>query len=464
MSNLGFQTVYRTLGTLPGMTCERSFFPDPALRGLLRKYNRRLFSYETKRPLAEFDVVAFSVTYEMDYLYVLEVLEFAGIPLARRDRGEGDPILVAGGAAITANPETLEPVLDIIFLGEAEVGGESLFQSLQSARREALSSEALLGMPQVHLPGRGQPAPQVYPALPDLVRHHAASCVLTPDTVFSDTALLEVTRGCPRRCSFCIAKDLYGSTRHISLETAVGYARTMRSHTDRIGLLGAGISDYDGLDELVAAVSQEGFEVTVSSLRFDKLTPSLLENLSLGRQRTLTLAPESFSRQQQRFLKKGFALRKIREGLDQALSVGFQKIKYYLMYGVPNEGEDSFAPLLEHVEEILPVLEKTGVTLELSFSILEPKPRTELARTPLASRDQVRRTERFLARNIPRSPAVRRSFPSFKMTYTSDLLSRGDAMVGQRLLDFYETRRPGQRFTVPYRDYLAEMDRLLGAH
>ncbi|MBI3893621.1 MAG: radical SAM protein [Candidatus Wallbacteria bacterium] len=460
MSNLGLQTVYRTLNSLPGVTCERAFLPESAEARVLKRHRSPLVSLETRRPLGQFQVLAFSITYEMDYLNVFEILELAGVPIASVDRGPHDPLVIAGGAAITANPLTMNPVFDLMFLGEAEVGGAELFRRVQAGYGDEMCDLAR-GLPQVYVPSDEVDPPERYPTLPDLESFYAASSILTPNTVFSDTALVELTRGCPRRCSFCIAKDLYGETRNLSVNKLLAYVETIRPFTDRIGLFGAGISDYEGIDGVVRALGDAGMDVTISSLRFDRLTPELLAVLRRGRQKSITVAPESFSQPVQRFLKKGFALHKVEEGLTRILEAGFERVKYYLMYGVPGEQPEDFDGLLEHVRAAVPRLEAAGTELELSFSILEPKPRTELARLAMATRDQTNRVEEYLRANVPRSGRVQVQWPSFQSTYLSDWLCRGDRAAGRRLLEFFRHRRPGQSFRLTYRDYLSEMDRIL---
>ncbi len=459
MSNLGFQTVYRALNRIPGVTCERAFLPEAAHIRDMERYGTPIFSLETRRPLNQFQVIAFSVTYEMDYLNVFQILRMAGIAAASEERDPRDPLLLAGGAAITANPLPVSEIFDLFFLGEAEAGGPELFRRLQEAQGEDL--EALTrDLPQVYVPSEDLAPPEEYPALPDLETDFAASSIITPLTVFSSTALVELTRGCPRRCSFCIAKDLYGATRNLSLETTLGYVESMRPYTDRFGLFGAGISDYDGIEKVVCALGEMGVEVTISSLRFDRLTPELLRVLRRGRQRSITVAPESFSQPVQRFLKKGFALRRVEEGLRLILDAGFERVKYYLMFGVPGEEPSDFEPLTEHLHKAIPDLERAGATLELSFSILEPKPKTALARLPMADRSTVRRTETFLRKNLPRSSRIEVQWPSYGQTCLSDWLSRGDRQAGRQLLRFHQ-ETPRKPFRLPYREYSAEMGRIL---
>ncbi len=171
------------------------------------------------------------------------------------------------------------------------------------------------------------------------------------------------------------------------------------------------------------------------------------------------MAPESFSQPVQRFLRKGFALGRIDDGLGRVLAAGFERVKYYLMYGVPGEVPDDFEPLVAHLTKWLPEFEKAGATLELSFSILEPKPRTELARLPMARRDEVRRTEEHLRRRLPHSARLEVQWPSFSEVFLSDWLSRGDREAGRKLAAAIESGRP---FRLTYREYLDEMGRILG--
>ncbi|MBI4871661.1 MAG: radical SAM protein [Candidatus Riflebacteria bacterium] len=461
MSNLGFQAVYRAINDTPGMTCERTFLPEAAQLRDLERYRLPLFSLESGRELSDFEVVAFTLTYELDYLNVLDILRLADIPAAAAERGPEHPLILGGGAALTANPRTMEPVFDALYLGELETSGPELFRRLRDGGRhdrDALGN----GLSQLWVPSSGRPPAAGYASVADLDRHFAASSIVTPRTVFADTALVELTRGCPRHCAFCLARELYGGARNLSEQAVLQYAARMRPHVDRLGLLGAGISDHPRLEAIAQGAEALGFGVNVSSLRFDRLTPGLLQTLRHSGQRSLTLAPESFSRPIQRFLRKGFALRQVDEGVARVLEAGFERLKYYVMIGVPGEQPDDFEPLFEHLRRWMPRFERAGATLELSFSILEPKPRTELALLTMADRADVKRTERLLRAGLPRSRRLEVQWPSFAETTLTDWLGRGDAEVGRRLLAATADLPRAGAFRLPYREYLDEMDRILG--
>jgi radical SAM superfamily enzyme YgiQ (UPF0313 family) len=452
MSNLGLQVNYRAINEVAGVTCERAFLPDPAWdTGPGRGGRAPVLSMETRRPLSDFHVVAFSITYELDYLNVVRILDRVGIPALKERRRPGSPLILAGGAAPTANPATLSDLVDVFWIGESEAHVSAMIEALAAGWGSPDLLAALARLPHVHVPGINAYR-DVYTGIRqfDLDRHPAVSQLLTPDTVFASTGLIEVTRGCKWPCRFCIARTLYGPVRKLSRPVVESYARRIGDYTRKLGLFGAGISDYEGLDDLIVGLAGGGFEVGVSSLRIAAMTPRLLDALHRAGQRTVTVAPESFSQRILRRMAKGVNHVLLHRGLSELARSSMERVKTYLMVGIPGEDESDLALARQIIE---PYARKSRCTWELSYSILEPKPHTPFESFRVASRAEIEARLSFLRRDLARVPRVKLSVPGFRETVLCDYLCRGDADVGREIVAQIEGSGSG-RFQLPYARYL----------
>ena len=287
MSNLGFQSVYQGLNALPDVLCERAFLPDDQDAEELERTGRPLGSFETGTPLRDFDALAFSVSFENDYLFVLKVLRLAGIPLRVRDRGPRDPIVILGGAASFLNPEPLAPFADLIAVGEGEALVPPMMDALLGASDPRAGLDALAPKDGFYVPSRyevryhGDGTVAAYDGPGPVVRQRGwpgkmalpQSIVLTPHTEMSMKFMVEISRGCPCMCRFCWAGYNYLPVRGFSREEIVGRARQVRAHTNRIGLVSTAVCDHPEVDGIVDDLAALDYEVSVASLRLDDLTP-----------------------------------------------------------------------------------------------------------------------------------------------------------------------------------------------
>jgi radical SAM superfamily enzyme YgiQ (UPF0313 family) len=291
----------------------------------------------------------------------------------------------------------------------------------------------------------------------ELDDHPATSQCITPDTVFSSTGLVEVTRGCKWPCRFCIARTLYGPVRKLSRPVVDAYARSMAPYTRKLGLFGAGISDYEGLGDLIGGLAGEGFTVSVSSLRIAAMTPELLGALYHAGQKTVTVAPESFSQRILKRMAKGVNHVLLHRGMEELTRSSMARVKCYLMLGIPGEDESDLSLVREIVE---PYARRSTCQWEVSFSILEPKPHTPFESFALATRAEVEDRIRYLRRLMSGVPRVTLNLPSFNDTFLCDWLSRGDRRVGREIVR--QMRESGsERFRLSYRDYLDDMGDML---
>ena len=324
MSNLGFQAVYSLCNAFPDVVCERAFLPESAEMKEYEKTGTSLLSLESQRPLADFDVVAFSVSFENDYLNLPVIFELSAIPPFSSERGATFPLIIAGGAALFLNPEPVAELLDIACVGEAEAILPAFLELLRAEqgieRGELLVRASLL--PGIYVPSRytvfhdgrrvtaitaydGAPSPVKRVWEPDLGKSLASSTLFTPGTEFSDMYLIEVSRGCSRGCRFCAAGFIYHPYRRRPLEVLMEEAERGLAVKERLGLVGAAVSDHRDLGELCRFIADRGGKVSISSLRIDALDDDLLDILHAGGHKTVALAPEGGSQRLRDLIRKG---------------------------------------------------------------------------------------------------------------------------------------------------------------
>src|SRR4029453_17738652 len=313
MSNLGFQTIYRHLNAIPDVVCERVFLPDPEDLDEMRRTGAAPFSLESLRPLTDFHMIGFSVTYEGDYINVLRILTMAGIPLRAAARRAHDPLVLMGGVGASSNPEPIAPFMDFVVVGEGEELVVELIAAYRDGYRERESFlDSLVALEGVYVPERhevvhgadgtvagvrprdGAPAIVTKRRLRNVNAFATVAAIKTPHAEYGHMALLEVGKGCGRGCRFCLEGQVYRPVRHRSVDTLRDIVVEMaRNGEKRVGLVGACVSDYPWIGDLLKIVEENGLELSISSLRADSLTPELVAALARGGHRTLTMAPEA---------------------------------------------------------------------------------------------------------------------------------------------------------------------------
>src|SRR5215831_5854802 len=407
MSNLGFQTVYERLNALPDAVCERVFFPDPEDLDELLRTGAEPFSLESLRPLREFDIVGFSVTYEGDYINVLRLLRMAGIPVRTADRAPGDPLVLMGGVCAFSNPEPLAPFMDEVAVGEGEelVGeivaayAESRAAGTDDLRSRVIGRLALLSgiyVPAAYDVGyasdgsiesvtpiaAGVPSVVIKRRVRDVNRFETRSLLKTPKAEYGHMALLEVGKGCGRGCRFCLECQVYRPVRHRSLEALRESVATIAKESKRVGLVGACVSDYPWIGELMQILEEYGMEVSISSLRADSLTEDLVASLQRGGHRTLTMAPEAGTERLRRVVRKVITDEQIYAACDLLRKYGIPNLKCYFMIGQPTETMEDVEAIPDLARRMLDRLRVPGPEghpfgkLTLSVSSFVPKPWT----------------------------------------------------------------------------------------
>jgi radical SAM superfamily enzyme YgiQ (UPF0313 family) len=459
MSNLGFQTIYRHLNALPDVVCERAFLPDPGDLTELQRTGAAPFSLESQRPLSDFHMVGFSVTYEGDYINVLRILGLAGIPLRAAERRSHDPLVLMGGVCAFSNPEPVAPFMDFVVVGE----GEELVGELIDAYRERYRDRAsfldlLLALPGVYVPERYEPsygpdgtltgvvpAPGAPPVvvkrrLRDVNAFRTIAAVKTPNAEYGHMALLEVGKGCGRGCRFCLEGQVYRPVRHRSVEALRATIEQLAAEGERrIGLVGACVSDYPWIGDLLKIVEDNGMELSISSLRADSLTEDLAAALARGGHRTLTIAPEAGTERLRRVIRKAISDEQILAACDLVRAQGIPNLKTYFMIGQPTETDEDVAAIVDlarRMLERLRALDPQGRPfgrLTLSVSSFVPKPWTPFQWAPFAGAGVLADKLEVIKRGVRPLGTVRVLHENPREAALQALLARGDRRVGDFL-------------------------------
>jgi radical SAM family uncharacterized protein len=462
MSNLGVHQIYSILNRRPDTACERVFLPDEDDFEEYEKTGTKLFCLESKRPVREFDILAFSVSFEQDYVNVLNILRLSGIPADKRERTKDDPLVVLGGICSFFNPEPLADFVDVVITGEGEeVAGE--FIDAYKMNRETGRQGLLRGLgkiPGVYVPefyeviyhedGTIRERKTLEPAAPDCIvkrtvkdfdRTPAATVILTPNTEFSDRYLSEITRGCGRHCRFCMAGYLYLPPRNLNADTAREQAIKADDLCGKIGLVGAALSDYPDINDLCAQI-QGG--VSVSSLRADSVSETLIERLALSGHKTISIAPEAGSERLRRVINKGITEEDILRAADMVFRHGIPNLKLYFIIGLPTETQDDVDAIILLARAVREVQLKHARPLgrigrvTLSVNSFVPKPFTPFQWEPMEPIESLNRKLRSLEKEVRMIGNMNIIHDLPKWEYVQALLSRGDRRVGKLIRAAHE--------------------------
>ncbi len=451
MSNLGFQTLYGLFNAEPEIVCERAVWEGPGWPVL---------SLESQRHLAEFPLWAVSIPFELDYLHLVPLIQQAGIPLWAADREDGDPLLLGGGVALSANPEPVAPFFDAVVIGEAEPVLEELLAVLRAARgqvrREILA--ALAAVEGVYVPLLHDGRPIVRRWARDLSTFATTSVVLTRQTEFGDVYLIEIARGCCWHCRFCLAGQITAPPRFRRLEQLRPQIEEGLRHRRRIGLIGAAVTDHPDLEAIIEEIRAAGGGVTVSSLRADQLSPQVLAGLQAGGLKTLTLAPEVGSARLAEAIGKGFGEETLLQGLDMADQAGLRYFKLYFMLGLPGETDTDVAAIVALVQRIRERFPRAS--LSLSVAPFVPKAHTPFQWAPLAPAAVLEGRLRHLKREL-QSLRVSVQGESVAWSRVQGVLARGDYRLAEVLARISSRsignwRRAMKYFRLDEKEYLRE--------
>jgi radical SAM superfamily enzyme YgiQ (UPF0313 family) len=476
MSNLGFQCIYRLINSIPEALCERAFLPEPEEQQELRRARHPLFCLESFHPLRDFDMVAFSLSFENDYPAVLTMLELAAIPLARDRRDDRYPLIIAGGVCAFLNPEPLADFIDLFIIGEGEevlprlIAAYRDHQDRATARGDMLA--ALARIEGIYVPAlyevsyhpsgtiasfvpRESAPPRITRAVASsLDRHPAHSAIITPFTEFSSMFLMEVSRGCPHGCNFCCLGSAYRPVRKRSLASLTATAALGMKAQCKIGLIGATLSDHPDLTSLCAFILEGGGSFSVTSLRIDLVNEDFIRLLKQSGHQTITLAPETGSEHLRKIIDKNLSDEQIFKTLEIIAAYRFRHIKLYFLIGLPGETASDIDCICDLTRRIQHHLIKANPrarhpeSITLSINAFIPKPGTPFQWHPFEEIASLQAKLKAIKNSLKKEKKVTVTWDLPKWSYLQCLLSRGDRRVGKILMAAHEL---GGSFLKAYR-------------
>lgn len=365
MSSLGYNILYNQINEQEKTLCERIIYPDT-------------HSIESNSPMKYYDILSFTLQFEEDYFNVLEMLKNANIPLKRKDRSENDPLIIAGGPCASSNPMPLSDYIDVFIIGE----GEFILNEFLDKFKNNSNLNQYLDIPGIYIPEYNNEVKIHLVDNMDNAYHITQPVISRCDdeefiSVFNNTIMLNVSRGCSRGCRFCMSSYLYRPVRETSYKKLIDIAIETRKNTDinKITLIGAAVSDYKDLEKLITGLENEGFQISTPSLRIESITTETLKSLKRSGLKTITLAPESISKLR-KVINKDILEKTIFTVIKNAVDLDF-KIKLYFLIGIPGETMEDIKELCEYMKKIADI-HYNPKNVKFSINPLIPKPHTPL--------------------------------------------------------------------------------------
>ena len=472
MSNLGWAILYDIVNQRPDALAERAFAPWSDMEDEMRRAGVPLYSLESKHPLAEFDLIGFSLPYETLYTNTLNLLDLAGIPLFAAGRGRRDPLIIAGGHS-TYNPEPMHAFIDAFVIGEGEEVIGEILDTLKAWKRSGEPRAALLrALSQiwgVYVPSlyeafyepdgtfshiekldEDAPLPVLKRIVPKLPKPHTRFIVPYIDTIHNRVPI-EIMRGCTRGCRFCQAGMTTRPVRERTVEEILDAIEEAIDYTgfEEVGLLSLSSSDYTHILELVKGVSERfgdrHLNISLPSLRIESFSVDLMESLQDSRRSGFTLAPEAATERMREIINKPVSTAQLLETAREIYSRGWTHIKLYFMIGHPSETIEDVQAIADLCKAVLAegrkvIGKRAQVTAGVSTFV--PKPHTPFQWVPCDTVDQILAKQALLKREL-RGPGLKLNWNSWQDTLLEAWLSRGDRRMAEVI---YEAWRRGAKF------------------
>ena len=417
MASLGFQVIYRMFNEEDGLSCERAFLPDDI--DAFKASGEKLVTFESGRAVADNDILAISVSFELDITNIIRLLDLSGLNPWREQRDESDPIVVVGGPLTSSNPYPLVPFADVICIGDGEMIVPIIAEAYREAGSRAEFLDLLEGRPGIFLPDRDAAEPMWATAPKEKLP--AYSQIVTPNSELSNMFLVEAQRGCPRPCTFCLARTMYGPNRNNEADDLL---ECIPDWVEKVGLVGAALSDFKHTKYVGRKLTERGIKLGVSSVRADTVDRELAEILKAGGLRSFTVASDAASQRLRDWMKKGISEEDLRRTAQTSRELGFSSLKVYMMIGLPPETDDDISELIEFSKEL------AGYNrVALGISPFVPKRHTPHHSDPFAGVDVIEKRLKRIQRELRRVVELRNV--SAKWAWIENVIARGGPEVGR---------------------------------
>ena len=452
MSNLGLHIIYEEINLRNDSVCERIFLPEKKELEAYDKTKTPLMSVETQRPMHQFDVVAFDVTFEMDYFHIPLMLRHGRVPIMGKDRTEFDPIVIAGGPCATFNPEPFADFIDAFIIGEGEGIVSRVLDIIRDGKMEGLDRHAILRqlanisgvyVPSLYVPIYSEDGEfkgyDIADGAPKMIKRHfemltsgGETVVATNYTEFGAMYIIEVARGCGRHCRFCMAGYCFRVPRVRPLEILKEGVDRAEKLGKKVGLMGAAISDYPEVDELVTYIRSKDMRYSCASLRADSLTQAVVDGLADSGQKTITIAPETGSERLRRVINKGISEEHLQNAATLSAKSGIQHMRLYIMIGLPTETDEDIEAIVGLAERTQAHMAEVGCKGRLTLSInpFIPKPFTPFQWMAMDHQKTVEKKLQYIKKALQKNRRIEVLVESPKEAYIQGVLARGDRRLG----------------------------------
>lgn len=472
MSHLGMKILYSLVNSREDAWCERVFAPDTDMEEQMRKNNVPLFALESSDYIKDFDIIGFTLMYELSYTNVLNMLDLAGIPLKAEDRTELTPIICAGGPC-ACNPEPLADFLDIVFLGDGEESTMEVLDLLKKCKKEGKSKFEFLceakditgvyvpsfykdsynddGTLKEIMPLNNAPAKVKKAVVSDLNKcFYPKEFVVPFISIVHDRAVEEIFRGCIRGCRFCQAGFTYRPIREKSVETINEQAKALIKSTgyDELSLCSLSTSDHSCVNEMLTSLIdwtvKDKINLSLPSLRIDNFSDELADKLNQVRRSGLTFAPEAGTQRLRDVINKNITEEEVIRTCTKAFDSGWTSVKLYFMMGLPTETMEDIEGIANLAMEVVHSFYKnpnrqkgTGVQVSVSCASFIPKPFTPFQWEAEDSMEALKEKQKHLLESIP-SKKIKVSYHETPTSLLEGVLARGDRRLGKVILDAYK--------------------------
>jgi len=452
MSNLGLHIIYEEINLRNDSVCERIFLPEKKELEAYDKTKTPLMSVETQRPMHQFDVVAFDVTFEMDYFHIPLMLRHGRVPVMSEDRTGFDPIVIAGGPCATFNPEPFADFIDAFIIGEGEGIVSRVLDIIRDGKMEGLDRHAILRqlanisgvyVPSLYVPIYSDDGEfkgyHIAEGAPKTIKRHfemltsgGETVVATNYTEFGAMYIIEVARGCGRHCRFCMAGYCFRVPRVRPLEILKEGVDRAEKLGKKVGLMGAAISDYPEVDELVTYIRSKDMRYSCASLRADSLTQAVVDGLADSGQKTITIAPETGSERLRRVINKGISEEHLQNAATLSAKSGIQHMRLYIMIGLPTETDEDIEAIVGLAERTQAHMAEVGCKGRLTLSInpFIPKPFTPFQWMAMDNQKTVEKKLQYIKKALQKNRRIEVLVESPKEAYIQGILARGDRRLG----------------------------------